>query len=84
MALEVLAFRALAGKRTPFRRPGHGGLWDGGGGLAVGVVEEAEGFAAERRGAAVVVVGEEIVAGGSGNDFHGWGPTPGVLLGLGS
>jgi hypothetical protein len=42
-------------------------------GLAVGVVEVAEGFAAEGGGAAAVLVGEAVVAGGAGSGLHGWG-----------
>jgi hypothetical protein len=60
-------------------RPGRDGLWDGGDGLAVGVVEVAERFAAEGGGAAAVVVGEEMVAGGGWDDFHGWGLAPGYF-----
>jgi hypothetical protein len=51
-----------------------------GGELGAGVVEVAEGFAAEGGGAAAVVVGEEVVAGG-GDHFDGWGLVPGVRLG---
>ncbi len=43
-----------------------------GDGMAVGVVEVAEGFAAEGGGAAAVVVGEEVVAGGASSCGHGW------------
>ena len=58
-----------------------------GDGAAVGVVEVAEGFAAEGGGAAAVVVGEEVCAGwdGFGGRFrgrlggHGWGPPPGYF-----
>jgi len=63
----------FGGGSTLLAVPGRGGLWDGGDGLAVGVVEEAEGFAAEGGGAAAVIVGEEVVAGGGGDGFHGWG-----------
>jgi hypothetical protein len=47
------------------------------------VVEVAEGFVAEGGGAATVLIGEEVVAGGCGNGCHGWGPSPGVLLNVG-
>jgi len=40
-------------------------------GLAVGAVEVAEGLAAEGGGTAELVVGEEVVAGGAGDDGHG-------------
>jgi len=46
------------------------------------MVEVAEGFAAEGGGAATVVVGEEVVAGGYGNGCHGWGLFPGERLGV--
>ena len=60
-------------------RSGCGGLADGGDGLAVGVVEVAEGFTAEGGGAAAVVVGENVVAGGCWDEFHGWGLSPGYF-----
>ena len=51
-----------------------------GDGLAVGVVEVAEGFAAEGGGAAAVGVGEAVVAEGYGGDGgHGVGPPPGYF-----
>ena len=52
-------------------------LWEGDNGLAVGMVEVAEGFVAESGGAAAVVVGEDIVAGGGWDDFHRRGLSPG-------
>ncbi len=39
--------------------------------MLVGVVEVAEGLAAEGGRAAAVVVGEEVVAGGDGDGLHG-------------
>ena len=69
----MFGFMGFGGGSTLLAGPGRGGLWDGGDGLAVGVVEEAEGFAAEGGGAAAVIVGEEVVAGGGGDGFHGWG-----------
>ena len=50
-----------------------------GDGLAVGVVEEAEGLAAEGGGTATVVVGEEVVAGGCWDHFHRRGLSPGYF-----
>ena len=75
----MFAFTGLAGRRIPFMRSGCGGLADGGDGLAVGVVEVAEGFTAEGGGAATVVVGEDVVAGGCWDEFHGWGLSPGYF-----
>ena len=76
----MFGFMGFGGGSTLLAGPGRGGLWDGGDGLAVGVVEEAEGFAAEGGGAATAVVGEEMVAGGCWDDFHRWGALPGILL----
>ena len=50
-----------------------------GDGATVGVVEVAEGFAAEGGGAAAVGVGEEVVAEWCG---HGVGASPRVLFGV--
>jgi hypothetical protein len=75
------AFRVLAGRIDPWRT-GCGGF-SLVGELAVGVVEVAEGFAAEGGGAAAVLVGEEVVAGGAVGCGHGVASTPlwrGVLL----
>ena len=72
----MFAFTGLAGRRVPLREPGGSGFR---GGLAVGVVEEAEGFVAEGGGAAAVVVGEKVVAGGCWDGFHRWGSPRGTF-----
>ena len=69
----MFAFTGLVGRPISLRGPGGSGFR---GDLAVGVVEEAEGFAAEGGGAATVVVGENVVAGGCWDHFHRWGLSP--------
>jgi hypothetical protein len=72
----VSAFRVLAGRIDPWRT-GRVGFAHGGE-LGAGVVEVAEGFAAEGGGAAAVVVGEEVVAGG-GDHWMVGGSSPGCV-----